>query len=94
MMVGDTFHRSGLAVALQKDSAWTEKISLQILKMRETGEMEQLDRDWIIIASCERGNNKPSTLGTLRIFRLRLKFYIFGIRSRRACRGMPTDIGR
>ena len=44
MMVGDTFQKSGLAVALQKDSVWTEKISLEILKMRETGEMEQMDR--------------------------------------------------
>ncbi|XP_063711164.1 glutamate receptor ionotropic, NMDA 1-like isoform X2 [Symsagittifera roscoffensis] len=63
MMVGDTFQKSGLAVALQKDSAWTEKISLEILKMRETGEMEQMDRDWVIVNSCEMSDNKPTTLG-------------------------------
>ncbi len=63
MIVGDTFHRSGLAVALQKDSPWTEKISLEILKMRETGEMEQMDRDWVIVNTCERSDNKPTTLG-------------------------------
>ncbi|XP_075254270.1 glutamate receptor ionotropic, NMDA 1-like isoform X2 [Convolutriloba macropyga] len=63
MMVGDTFQKSGLAVALQKDSVWTEKISLEILKMRETGEMEQMDRDWIFVNSCAMSDNKPTTLG-------------------------------
>ncbi|KAI0233221.1 Glutamate [NMDA] receptor subunit 1 [Lamellibrachia satsuma] len=62
---GELFGRSGYGIGLEKDSPWTEEISLAILSFHESGFMEQLDGRWILVkdAKCPEKNTSPATLG-------------------------------
>lgn len=63
---GETFGRSGYGIGLQKNSFWTENVTLQILGMHESGFMESLDNKWILKSDkeCEKETeNFPTTLG-------------------------------
>ncbi|ESO84129.1 hypothetical protein LOTGIDRAFT_108357 [Lottia gigantea] len=63
---GELFGRSGLGIGLQKNSPWTQEVSLAILKLHEKGFMEKLDNEWILAESssaCPESNSAPATLG-------------------------------
>jgi N-methyl-D-aspartate receptor, putative len=63
---GDPFGRSGYGIAFQKNSFWTENVTLQLLGMHESGFMEGLDNRWILKGSkeCENKHESfPTTLG-------------------------------
>lgn len=45
---GETFARSGYGLGLQKHSFWSERVTLQVLGMHESGLMESLDNKWIL----------------------------------------------
>ncbi|KAK3773341.1 hypothetical protein RRG08_023223 [Elysia crispata] len=63
---GDLFGRSGLGIGLQKNSPWTHDISMAVLNMHESGFMEQLDNNFILVnseSSCTESNSAPATLG-------------------------------
>lgn len=45
---GETFARSGYGIGLQKNSFWSERITLELLGMHESGFMEGLDNKWIL----------------------------------------------
>ncbi|RUS90771.1 hypothetical protein EGW08_001482 [Elysia chlorotica] len=63
---GDLFGRSGLGIGLQKNSPWTHDISMAVLSMHESGFMEQLDNNFILVnseSSCTESNSAPATLG-------------------------------
>ncbi|KAI1283714.1 Glutamate [NMDA] receptor subunit 1 [Halotydeus destructor] len=58
---GETFARSGYGLGLQKGSFWSERVTLQVLDMHESGFMESLDAKWIL--SSERTCTKSSDDG-------------------------------
>ncbi|KAL8615464.1 hypothetical protein ACOMHN_053800 [Nucella lapillus] len=63
---GDLFGRSGLGIGLRKDNLWTHPVSLAVLELHESGDMEELDNRWILVDSksqCPEGNSAPATLG-------------------------------
>jgi len=63
---GELFGRSGYAIGLQKNSFWTEKVTLALLQMHESGYMESLDNKWILLSEkdCDSKNEHfPYTLG-------------------------------
>uniref|UniRef100_Q0VIP5 Glutamate [NMDA] receptor subunit 1 n=1 Tax=Lymnaea stagnalis TaxID=6523 RepID=Q0VIP5_LYMST len=63
---GDLFGRSGLGIGLPKNSPWTHDVSMAVLRMHESGFMEQLDNRWILVDSksnCPESNSAPATLG-------------------------------
>ncbi|XP_050390571.1 glutamate receptor ionotropic, NMDA 1 isoform X1 [Patella vulgata] len=63
---GELFGRSGLGIGLQKNSPWTQEVSLAVLKLHEKGFMEKLDNEWILAEStsaCPESNSAPATLG-------------------------------
>ncbi|KAH9524988.1 Glutamate [NMDA] receptor subunit 1 [Bulinus truncatus] len=63
---GDLFGRSGLGIGLPKNSPWTHEVSMAVLRMHESGFMEQLDNRWILVdskSSCPESNSAPATLG-------------------------------
>uniref|UniRef100_A0AAN0LJ07 Glutamate [NMDA] receptor subunit 1 n=1 Tax=Polyphagotarsonemus latus TaxID=1204166 RepID=A0AAN0LJ07_9ACAR len=63
---GETFGRSGYGIALQKNSFWTERVTLQILRLIESGFMETLDNKWILRTDkqCDKDlEGFPTTLG-------------------------------
>nr|KAI8758350.1 glutamate [NMDA] receptor subunit 1-like isoform X1 [Biomphalaria glabrata] len=63
---GDLFGRSGLGIGLPKNSPWTHDVSMAVLRMHESGFMEQLDNSWILVDSksnCPESNSAPATLG-------------------------------
>ncbi|GFR57694.1 glutamate receptor 1 [Elysia marginata] len=63
---GDLFGRSGLGIGLQKNSPWTHAVSMAVLNMHESGFMEQLDNNFILVnseSSCPESNSAPATLG-------------------------------
>lgn len=62
---GETFGKTGYGVGLQKNSLWTEKVTLVILDAIESGFIEMLDHKWILKEKgCETKNeNFPTTLG-------------------------------
>ncbi|XP_074598928.1 glutamate [NMDA] receptor subunit 1-like isoform X2 [Brevipalpus obovatus] len=62
----ETFGRSGYGIGLQKNSFWTQNVTLSILNMHESGFMESLDNKWILKGDqeCEKEiGNFPTTLG-------------------------------
>lgn len=64
---GETFGRSGYGIALQKNSFWTERVTLQLLRLIESGFMETLDNKWILRTDkrCDKylESSFPTTLG-------------------------------
>ncbi|RWS31910.1 hypothetical protein B4U80_10436 [Leptotrombidium deliense] len=64
---GETFGRTGYGVGLQKNSFWTERVTLVTLDATESGFMESLDNKWILKgdSDCENKEkeNFPTTLG-------------------------------
>jgi ionotropic glutamate receptor NMDA 1 len=62
---GELFGRSGYGIGLQKNSPWTQEISLQILALHENGSMEDLDGKWILAkdTACPEKDTSPATLG-------------------------------
>ncbi|CAG2120337.1 unnamed protein product, partial [Medioppia subpectinata] len=63
---GELFGRSGYGIGLQKNSFWTEKVTLALLQMHESGSMEALDNKWILHSDtdCEsKSEHFPYTLG-------------------------------
>lgn len=63
---GETFGRSGYGIALQKNSFWTERVTLQLLRLLESGFMETLDNKWILRTEkqCDKHlESFPTTLG-------------------------------
>ena len=55
--------RSGYGIGMAKDSAWKEKISLEILQFHEDGFMETLDNKWMKLKTCDNTDSQPATLG-------------------------------
>ena len=54
MTAGELFGRSGYGIALQKDSPWTQEISLQILALHESESVcddARLDVEVVLAAS-------------------------------------------
>ncbi|XP_071438571.1 glutamate [NMDA] receptor subunit 1-like [Hetaerina americana] len=43
---GELFGQSGYAIGMQKDSPWTNKVTLAILEMQEEGYMNLLEKKW------------------------------------------------
>uniref|UniRef100_A0A336MEH8 Glutamate [NMDA] receptor subunit 1 n=1 Tax=Culicoides sonorensis TaxID=179676 RepID=A0A336MEH8_CULSO len=63
---GELFGRSGYGIGLQKNSPWTDAVTLAILDFHESGFMESLDKEWIFhgnIQQCEQFEKTPNTLG-------------------------------
>lgn len=64
---GETFARSGYGLGLQKHSFWSERVTLQVLDMHESGLMEALDNKWILKNSEKTCNTRvdefQNTLG-------------------------------
>ncbi|CAG2174708.1 unnamed protein product, partial [Oppiella nova] len=63
---GELFGRSGYGIGLQKNSFWTEKVTLALLQMHESGSMEALDNKWILHSEkdCDSdAQHFPYTLG-------------------------------
>ena len=63
---GETFGRSGYGIALSKNSFWTERVTLQLLRLIESGFMETLDNRWILRTEkqCDKHlESFPTTLG-------------------------------
>ena len=62
---GEPFGRSGYGIGLQKNSFWTDKVTLALLLMLESGFMESLDNRWILNEKeCEgKLEHFPYTLG-------------------------------
>lgn len=66
MISGETFGRSGYGIALGKNSFWTEQVTLQLLRLLESGFMETLDNKWILRTEkqCDKTlESFPTTLG-------------------------------
>ncbi len=66
VLSGELFGRSGYAVGLQKNSWWTAKVTLALLRLHESGFMESLDNRWILgnEKDCEsKMDHFPHTLG-------------------------------
>lgn len=63
---GETFARSGYGLGLQKNSFWSERVTLQLLQMHESGFMEGLDNKWILKSSDSGhcGSNKVDDFQT------------------------------
>ncbi|XP_067123537.1 glutamate [NMDA] receptor subunit 1-like isoform X1 [Centruroides vittatus] len=63
---GEQFGRSGYGIGLKKSSFWAEHVTLALLSMHESGDMEDLDNKWILQGGdkCDNKNEKfPATLG-------------------------------
>ena len=63
---GELFGRSGYGIGLQKNSFWTDEVTLALLRMHESGFMESLDNKWILTAQkdCDsKMEHFPYTLG-------------------------------
>ncbi|GAB6030252.1 Glutamate [NMDA] receptor subunit 1 [Chamberlinius hualienensis] len=64
---GELFGRSGYGIALQKNSPWSDQVTLSILHFHESGFMEELDNKWILQTSagdnCQQSEKAPATLG-------------------------------
>ena len=45
--LGDVFRKMGYALALQKNSPYTEQFNQAILQLRERGYIEELGKQWI-----------------------------------------------
>ena len=58
---------SSYGIALQKNSFWTERVTLQLLRLIESGFMETLDNKWILRTDkrCDKylESSFPTTLG-------------------------------
>uniref|UniRef100_A0A6P6Y478 Glutamate [NMDA] receptor subunit 1-like n=1 Tax=Dermatophagoides pteronyssinus TaxID=6956 RepID=A0A6P6Y478_DERPT len=66
VLSGELFGRSGYCIGLQKNSFWTDEVTLALLRMHESGFMESLDNKWIISndKDCEsKVEHFPYTLG-------------------------------
>ncbi|KPM08548.1 glutamate NMDA receptor subunit 1-like protein [Sarcoptes scabiei] len=48
VLSGELFGRSGYCIGLQKNSFWTDEVTLSLLRMHESGFMESLDNKWIL----------------------------------------------
>ncbi|KAJ6222112.1 hypothetical protein RDWZM_000657 [Blomia tropicalis] len=63
---GELFGRSGYGIGLQKNSFWTNEVTLALLRMHESGFMETLDNRWILGSEKEcdaKIESFPNTLG-------------------------------
>ncbi|XP_046911606.2 LOW QUALITY PROTEIN: glutamate [NMDA] receptor subunit 1 [Dermatophagoides farinae] len=66
VLSGELFGRSGYCIGLQKNSFWTDEVTLALLRMHESGFMESLDNKWILSddKDCEgKMEHFPYTLG-------------------------------
>uniref|UniRef100_A0A915HMM6 Uncharacterized protein n=1 Tax=Romanomermis culicivorax TaxID=13658 RepID=A0A915HMM6_ROMCU len=65
---GGVFGRAAYGIGLPKNSDWTDIISLAILHMHESGEMEDMDAKWITGKSkipCKADDDAPVRLGLM-----------------------------
>ncbi|UYV77831.1 GRIN1 [Cordylochernes scorpioides] len=63
---GEQFGRSGYGIGLKKHSFYADRVTLELLRMHESGHMELLDNKWILHGGdkCDNKNEKfPATLG-------------------------------
>ena len=59
-ITGEPIGQSGFAVALKKGAAWTERLSNEILTLKETGQLKDLDTKWLATTCLEKASTKFS----------------------------------
>jgi len=56
--IGRMFNKAGYGIALRKGLKYADQFSLEVLKLRQEGVMERLQKDYIYeTGRCQRGEN-------------------------------------
>lgn len=65
LLVGEIFGRTGYGLAMRKDFPWIYDMSQAVLHFHESGVMEELDSEWILVkaTNCPETDTSAATLG-------------------------------